>query len=150
MKLIFQTDTEQATIILGERLAKFLKPGSVVAFYGDLGAGKTTMVKGFASGLGVSETVKSTSFVIVTEYRGRVPVYHIDLYRLVSADEFIEIGLESYLNSNGVCLIEWAERAEDLLPPTTIRIRLSLIPNGRQIIIEGLDPGLAQELKQGI
>jgi tRNA threonylcarbamoyladenosine biosynthesis protein TsaE len=146
--LIFETATEQATIALGTQLARFLKPGSVVAFYGDLGTGKTTMIKGFARGLGVQETVKSPSFVIITEYQGRLPVYHIDLYRLKSTAELIEIGLEFYLHGDGVCLIEWADRAESFLPPNTIRIRLSLTPNGREISVEGLDPGLAQELKQ--
>jgi tRNA threonylcarbamoyladenosine biosynthesis protein TsaE len=150
LSLIFETGTEQATILLGERLARFLKPGTVVAFYGDLGAGKTTMIKGFARGLGVQETVKSPSFVIITEYSGRLPVYHIDLYRLESPEQFIEIGLESYLQGEGVCLIEWAERAENLLPPATIRIRLSITSGGRRIEIDGLDPGLIQELKQGI
>jgi tRNA threonylcarbamoyladenosine biosynthesis protein TsaE len=150
LSLIFETETDQATILLGERLARFLNPGAVVAFYGELGTGKTTMIKGIARGLGVREPVKSPSFVIITEYSGRLPVYHVDLYRLSSPAELIEIGLESYLQGDGVCLIEWAERAEGLLPPATIRIQLSFTNTGRRIAIDGLAPGLIEEIKQRI
>ncbi len=145
---VFETESPEATIRLGERIARGLKPGAVVAFYGELGAGKTTMIKGFARGLGVREMVKSPSFVIITEYRGRIPVYHIDLYRIKSPAEFTEIGLESYLTGDGVCLIEWAERAESLLPPaTTIRVKLQVLPAGRRIEIIGWSEGLAEELQ---
>jgi tRNA threonylcarbamoyladenosine biosynthesis protein TsaE len=146
--LVFETTSPAATILLGERLAQFLPAGMVVGFYGELGSGKTTLIKGFARGLGVKEMVKSPSFVIITEYQGRVPVYHIDLYRIHSPEEFIEIGLDSYLRADGVCLVEWAERAEQLLPANAIRIYLSVTPAGRRIAILGLDPGLAEELKQ--
>ncbi len=144
--MVFETADANATITLGERLAKFLQPGAVVALYGDLGAGKTTIVKGFARGLGVRETVKSPSFVIITEYQGKLPVYHIDLYRIKSPAEFTEIGLDAYLTGTGVCLVEWAERAEELLPPHTIRIRLTVLNQTRRIEITGLNPGIAQEL----
>lgn len=146
--MVFETTNEQATILLGERLAKFLKAGAVVAFYGELGSGKTTMIKGFARGLGVKDTVKSPSFVIITEYEGKFPVYHVDLYRIRSQEEFIEIGLDSYLRGDGVCLIEWAERAENLLPEKSIRISLAIVPAGRRIEISGLEPDLVQELKE--
>lgn len=145
--VVYETTDTAATIALGERLALFLKPGAVVAFYGDLGAGKTTMIKGFARGLGVKEIVKSPSFVIITEYQGRMPVYHIDLYRIRSTDELVETGFDSYLSGEGVCLIEWAERAEKLLPQTTIRVKLSILDQGRRIEITGLDRGLTEELK---
>ncbi|NPV14493.1 tRNA (adenosine(37)-N6)-threonylcarbamoyltransferase complex ATPase subunit type 1 TsaE [candidate division WOR-3 bacterium] len=145
--VVYETADTAATIALGERLALFLKPGAVVAFYGDLGAGKTTMIKGFARGLGVKETVKSPSFVIITEYQGRMPVYHIDLYRIRSIDELVETGFDSYLSGEGVCLIEWAERAEKLLPQTTIRVKLSILDQRRRIEITGLDRGLTEELK---
>jgi len=119
----------------------------VVAFYGELGSGKTTMIKGVAAGLGVTETVKSPSFVIITEYQGRLPVYHIDLYRISSPKELDSLGLDSYLEGNGVCLIEWAERAEGLLPADSIRVRLRVERPGRTITIEGLDVGPAEELQ---
>lgn len=145
--MVFETESAEATILLGERLAKFLKPGSVVAFYGELGSGKTTMIKGFARGLGVKEMVKSPSFVIVTEYQGRMPVYHIDLYRINSPEEFTEIGIDSYIGGDGVCLIEWAEKAEGLLPEGTVRIRICVLPKGRRLEITGLAPEVAEELK---
>lgn len=143
----FETESADATILLGERLASFLKPGAVVAFYGELGSGKTTMIKGFARGLGVKEMVKSPSFVIVTEYQGRVPVYHVDLYRIKSPEEFTEIGIESYIGGDGVCLIEWAEKAEGLLPEGAVRIRIAVLPQGRSFEITGLASGVAEELQ---
>jgi len=110
----------------------------VIAFYGDLGAGKTTMIKGVAAGLGVTGVVKSPSFVIATEYAGRIPVYHVDLYRLNENSDFESIGLDSYLEGNGVCLIEWAERAEKVLPQRAIRVRMSVEGAGRRIEVDGL------------
>lgn len=145
--VVFETTDDRATIALGERLANFLKPGVIVAFYGDLGVGKTTMIKGIARGLGVKETVKSPSFVIITEYLGRLPVYHIDLYRIRSIEELLNTGFDSYLRSDGVCLIEWAERAEEILPQNTIRIKLTFADSGRRIEILGLDNRLTEELK---
>ncbi len=142
---------------------------AVVAFYGDLGSGKTTMIKGVARGLGVVEVVKSPSFVIATEYQGKgsrgqgfegsrartlepgnprtLSVYHIDLYRIAKADELEGVGFEEYLERDGVCLIEWAERAEALLPERTIHVRLEFAGRGRKIEITGLDriPGQAAE-----
>jgi tRNA threonylcarbamoyladenosine biosynthesis protein TsaE len=109
-----------------------------LAFYGDLGAGKTTMIKGIAAGLGVADVVKSPSFVIVTEYAGRLPVYHVDLYRLNEIRDFESIGLDSYLEGDGVCLIEWAERAEKVLQDNAIRVRMSVEGSGRRIEISGL------------
>ena len=130
-----------------------------MAFYGELGAGKTTMIKGVAAGLGVTDVVKSPSFVVITEYRGRIPVYHIDLYRLADAvecpvsnvqcpvkvgggqasDAELEgLGLYSYLEDDGVCLIEWAERAEKALSDNAIRVRMSVEGSGRRVEITGL------------
>jgi len=123
---------------LGRALASQLKPGDVIAFHGDLGAGKTTMIKGIAAGLGVSDVVKSPSFVIVTEYAGRLPVYHVDLYRLKENSDFGPIGLDSYLEGAGVCLIEWAERADRVLPKKVMRVRMSVEGSGRRIEITGL------------
>jgi len=126
-----------ATIELGRRLAATLKPGDVVAFYGELGAGKTTMIKGVCAGLGVAELVKSPSFVIITEYQGRVPVYHIDLYRIDSEEALAGVGPESFLSGDGVSLVEWAERAEALLPEGTVRVRLAVEGTGRRVEVQG-------------
>jgi tRNA threonylcarbamoyladenosine biosynthesis protein TsaE len=137
---------------LGRTLASQLTAGDVVAFYGELGAGKTTMIKGVAAGLGVIGVVKSPSFVIVTEYAGKLPLYHVDLYRLgargeglgaddecqLSLEEIEGIGLDSYLDGDGVCLIEWAERAEKVLPDRVKRVRMSVDGSGRRIEISGL------------
>lgn len=152
MRVVFHSSGAAETVSLGRALSSQLEAGDVVAFYGDLGAGKTTMIKGIAAGLGVAEVVKSPSFVMITEYRGRVPVYHIDLYRLgardgghgaghqavMSSEECELLGLEDYLSGDGVCLIEWAERGEQILPQDAIRVRMSVEGSGRRIEISGL------------
>ncbi|VAW38124.1 tRNA threonylcarbamoyladenosine biosynthesis protein TsaE [hydrothermal vent metagenome] len=129
----FVTSTARETEELGMRLAKGLSAGSVVALSGELGAGKTVLARGIARGLGVEGYLKSPSFTIVNEYReGRLPLYHIDLYRLsegaqdasaeVQADE---LGLEEYLYGDGVCVIEWAERALSLIPDEAVRVTIT-------------------------
>jgi len=100
----------------GATLAKQLGPGSVVALYGQLGAGKTVLVQGICQGLGAEIPASSPSFVIVKHYPGRLPVYHLDLYRLNSLEELINLGYEEYFYGKGICLIEWAEKAGELLP----------------------------------
>lgn len=97
------------------------------------------MIKGVCAGLGVTEMVKSPSFVIMTEYRGRLPVYHVDLYRLGPGSDFDAFGLDECLGGDGVCLVEWAERAEPRLPARTIRVRMEVSGAGRTIAIAGLD-----------
>ena len=110
----------------GRELGAKLGPGDVVALTGELGAGKTTLAKAIAEGLGVTETVTSPTFVLVCEYKtGRLPLYHIDVYRLESAGEMNDIGLDEYLYGSGVTVIEWADRIECLLPETTLRIDLN-------------------------
>lgn len=112
----------------------------MVAFHGELGAGKTTMIKGVCAGLGVAEVVKSPSFVIVTEYRGRVPVYHIDLYRLTDARALEGLGLDGYFGGDGICLVEWAERAGTLFGSDAIHVTIEVAGSGRRIAIAGLAP----------
>ena len=115
------------TIARGVELAAALEAGSVLALSGELGAGKTCFVKGIAQGLGITEPITSPTFTLINEYRsGRLPLFHIDLYRLDSAAEAVAIGIEEYLNGNGVTVIEWAERIKDLLPERTRTIRLSV------------------------
>ena len=109
----------------GRAFAKELKPGSVVALIGPLGAGKTTLAKAIARGLGVTETLTSPTFTIVQEYEsGRLPLYHFDVYRVSDEEELFEMGFEEYLHKGGVCLIEWADLIEDMLPPYTVTIKL--------------------------
>ena len=102
-----------------------LNAGDVVALRGDLGAGKTTFTKAVAKGLGVTETLTSPTFTIVQEYEtGRLPLYHFDVYRVHDEDELFEIGFDDYLHAGGVCMIEWADLIEDLLPEGTIYVDL--------------------------
>jgi len=137
----FLTKSSDETIALGKKVGAKLKPGDIVGFYGELGSGKTTMIKGIAMGLGVKEEnlVKSPSFVMILEYKGRHPIYHIDLYRIKDAGELLTIGLDDYLYGNGVCLIEWAEKAKGYLPENIIKIELEAISlEERKIKIIGL------------
>ena len=103
-----------------------MEPNQVYALIGDLGTGKTTLAKAVARGLGVTETLTSPTFTIVQEYEtGRLPLYHFDVYRVNDEDELFEIGLEDYFHKGGVCLIEWADLIEDLLPEGTVTVRLA-------------------------
>ncbi len=137
----FLTQSAEETIELGKKIGSKLKPGAIVGFYGELGSGKTTMIKGICLGLGVKEQdiVKSPSFVMISEYKGNCPIFHIDLYRIKDIGEIHSIGLDDYLYGNGICLIEWAEKVENELPENIIKIRLEVLEqNKRKIIINGL------------
>ncbi len=120
---------------IGELLGKRLERGDVVCLYGDLGAGKTSLAFGIAMGLDVQEQyITSPTFTLVNEYKGRAPFYHIDLYRLKDPRELDGIGFEEYIDSDGVTVIEWAERAEDELPEERLSVYLSYVSeNSREI-----------------
>lgn len=122
--MVIKTNNELETEQLGESLAEKLKPGDVIALYGNLGAGKTAFVRGLAKGLGLSVRVSSPTFTIVNEYLGKTPLFHFDMYRLGSADELFEIGWEDYLDRGGVCAVEWSENVEDAFPPDHIIVRI--------------------------
>ncbi len=122
--LDFISHSETQTRRLGARLAPLLTPGDVLALVGDLGSGKTRWIQGVCQGLGVTDPVISPTFTLVNEYRGRYPVYHIDLYRLADTSEFATFGLEDYLNGSGISLIEWADRAKNLLPAEYLTVEL--------------------------
>ena len=133
--------SEQETEALGEALAGVLSPGAVVAFTGDLGAGKTAFVRGMARGLGVPGRVTSPTFTIVNEYEGgRLPLFHFDLYRLGSADELFDIGWEDFLRRGGVCAVEWSENVAEALEPDAvlIDIRRGDRPEDRIITVKGV------------
>ena len=126
MENTFIMKSEKDTEKLAREFAKGLRAGDVVALVGDLGAGKTTFTKAAAEGLGVTEKLSSPTFTIVCEYEsGRLPLYHFDVYRVNDEDELFEIGFDDYLHGKGVCLIEWANLVEDLLPENTIYVNLS-------------------------
>ncbi|MDH3975835.1 MAG: tRNA (adenosine(37)-N6)-threonylcarbamoyltransferase complex ATPase subunit type 1 TsaE [Deltaproteobacteria bacterium] len=121
-------DVEE-TIALGERLGTFVKSGQVVALIGELGAGKTTLAKAIARGLGVADDVivSSPSYTLVNEYDGRFPLYHFDLYRLEGAHDIHDLGYDEYLEGEGVSLLEWADIAPELLPKEHLEIRMEII-----------------------
>ena len=138
------TNSPAETEDAGASLAARLEPGSVIAFTGDLGAGKTAFTRGLARGLGVTERVTSPTFTIVNEYEGgRLPLFHFDMYRLGSSDELFDIGWEDYLCRGGVCAVEWSENIEDALEEDAIRvdIRRGKHDDQRIITITGGDLG---------
>ena len=139
----YVSNSEGETEDLGRRLGLRLGPGAVVAYTGDLGAGKTAFTRGLARGLDISERVTSPTFTIVNEYEGgRLPLFHFDMYRLEGADALFDIGWEDYLDRGGVCAVEWSELAEEALPPETVFVTIARSPeadNSRVITIEGVD-----------
>ena len=136
----FTTRSPQETERLGAALARYLLPGDVLAYTGDLGAGKTAFTRGLAAGLGITDRVTSPTYTVVNEYlNGRLPLFHFDMYRLHSADELFDIGWEDYLTRGGVCAVEWSENVEDALEDP-IRVELRKVdddPEQRVISIEG-------------
>ena len=137
----FTTKSEEETMDIGRKMGLSLKPGDVIAMTGDLGAGKTHFTMGVAESLGVTEYVSSPTFTIVNEYtNGKIPLYHMDAYRLGDPDELLEIGFEEYVSAGGVVIIEWADIVEDVLPPETIWIKIQRMDmvdlNMRNITVE--------------
>lgn len=126
MEKTIRTKSPEETQALGEKLGRELKAGDVVALIGDLGTGKTCLTQGIARGIGIApnEIVSSPSYILINEYDGKIPIYHIDLYRLETSAEIAELGLGEYMNSDGICIIEWAERMEDGLPDTCMKIHI--------------------------
>lgn len=134
------THSPAETEAVGEALAKTLRPGTVLAFRGDLGAGKTAFTRGLGRGLGCTERVTSPTYTIVNEYTsGRLPLFHFDMYRLRSSEDLFDIGWEDYLERGGVCAVEWSENVADALDGA---IRITIEKTGddsRKITIEGGD-----------
>lgn len=135
MERILITEGPEETISLGEELSRTLRDGDVVALVGELGAGKTTLVQGIARGLFVKEPVVSPSFVLARTYRGRVPLHHLDAYRISSVQELLEVGLDAYLPpEEGVTVVEWADRILDLIPKGSIWITIEFLDGDRRRI----------------
>ena len=140
----------EETQALGERLGRRLGTGDVVACIGPLGAGKTCFLQGLARGLGVTTAVTSPTFVLVNEYRGRLPVYHVDAYRTRSLGELVDVGLEEMLHGEGVTIIEWADKLLPLLPPRAITVSITgLGDEPRRIELAGPAEALAGVSESG-
>ncbi len=135
-KLIFKSVSVGETIKFGERLGKLLAPGHVIALAGELGAGKTTMVKGIVQGLGVTDrrAVRSPTFALVHRYEGRIPVYHFDAYRLENAQEMLDIGSDEMIYGDGVSIIEWADNVSECLPEEYLKVTLIAVSENERTI----------------
>ena len=121
---IYESFSYEDTQKIASEIADTLKGDEFIAMYGDLGAGKTAFVQGLARALGITDHITSPTFTIVNEYEGRVPLYHFDVYRISDPDEMYEIGYEEYVDTDGICIVEWAELIEDLFPPKYYKITI--------------------------
>jgi tRNA threonylcarbamoyladenosine biosynthesis protein TsaE len=146
----YEAADEQATTILGAALAEVLPEGTTVALCGTLGAGKTRLVQAIAEAAGVDRRqVLSPTFVLIQEYHGRRTIYHIDAYRLRDDDEFLALGPEEYFESDGLILIEWADRVESCLPADRIKVRIEVTgPESRRFEIVSIGPKYAGAIRQ--
>ena len=138
--MLIRTHSEQETIEAGAEVGKKLRAGDIIACYGELGSGKTRFLKGVCSALGVHEHITSPTFTIINEYHGSLPVYHFDFYRISTAAEIQELGLEEYFYGNGVCLIEWAEHITNLLPGRHYDVRFELGSTDQERSIQIIEP----------
>ncbi|MDO4507230.1 MAG: tRNA (adenosine(37)-N6)-threonylcarbamoyltransferase complex ATPase subunit type 1 TsaE [Spirochaetales bacterium] len=135
MDFLFHTSTSEETIALGRKIGSLLKAGDVIAMTGTLAAGKTTITKGIAESLGVSDNITSPTFCLISEYDGtKMPLYHMDVYRLEGAEDFVNLGVEDMLYGNGVCIIEWSEKVQSELPKKTIFMKITPSEDGTRTI----------------
>jgi tRNA threonylcarbamoyladenosine biosynthesis protein TsaE len=138
--MIFHTNSPEETEKIGEMLAQKLAPGTIIAYQGDLGAGKTAFTRGLARGLGCTEQVTSPTYTIVNEYlRGRMPLFHFDMYRLRSADDLWGIGWDDYLDRGGICAVEWSENVVEAMEDAITVTIEKTGEDSRRITVEGVD-----------
>jgi tRNA threonylcarbamoyladenosine biosynthesis protein TsaE len=141
------TNSASETKALGEKLARLLKGKEILCLFGQLGSGKTTLVKGLASGLGVKQTeVNSPTFILMRKYAGRLPLYHFDLYRVKNKQEICGIGYEEFIYNSGVAVIEWADKMGSLLPKDYLRIDLSFLEPEKRLLKFSADHKYYREL----
>jgi tRNA threonylcarbamoyladenosine biosynthesis protein TsaE len=133
-QFIKKMHTIEDTNSFGQKLAELLQPGDIITMEGDLGAGKTTLTKAIGAGLGVKRTINSPTFTIIKEYEGRLPLYHMDVYRLENSDE--DIGFEEYFSGEGVSIVEWAQFIEDYLPKERLELTLKHDGEARTILLQ--------------
>lgn len=131
--MIFESNSEKDTFEYARRMGENAKPGEIYCLNGDLGTGKTVFSKGFAKGLGIEDHITSPTFTIVQEYEGRLKLYHMDVYRIADSEEMYEIGFDEMVEGDGVCLIEWAQIIDDILPKDRISVTI------RKNLDKGLD-----------
>ena len=132
--MTFQTKSTEETQELGKIIGSLVKPGDVIAMTGTLGAGKTTITQGIALGLGITENVTSPTFCLISEYEGRMMLYHMDVYRLDGSEDFINLGVDDMLYGNGLCIIEWSEKVKSELPKKSIHLDIAPQKDGSRII----------------
>ena len=134
----------EETEAIGQTLGERLNPGTVLAYLGDLGMGKTAFTRGLARGLGCRGRVTSPTFTIVNEYEGKIPLFHFDMYRLTDSEDLFDIGWEDYLERGGVCAVEWSERISDALPEDTLYVTIARHPDGENWRIITMEGGLPE------
>ncbi|MCI6316879.1 MAG: tRNA (adenosine(37)-N6)-threonylcarbamoyltransferase complex ATPase subunit type 1 TsaE [Spirochaetia bacterium] len=132
--MTLKTNTAEETIELGRKIGRLLTKGDVIAMQGTLAAGKTTITKGIAESLGVTDTITSPTFCLISEYSGKMPLYHMDVYRLDGGEDFINLGTDDMIYGDGVSIIEWSEKIMDDLPKKTIILKLEPQEDGSRII----------------
>ena len=132
--LTFTTSSAEETIELGKKIGRLLKKGDIIAMQGTLAAGKTTITKGIAAALGITETITSPTFCLISEYQGTMPLYHMDVYRLDGTEDFINLGTDDMLYGDGVSIIEWSEKIMEELPSNTIILKITPQEDGKRII----------------
>ncbi len=130
----FVTSSPEETVALGKKIGGMLKNGDVIAMQGTLAAGKTTITKGIAAALGIEDTITSPTFCLISEYQGKMPLYHMDVYRLNGAEDFAELGTDDMIYGNGVSIIEWSEKIMTELPRKTILLKITPQEDGTRLI----------------
>ena len=130
----FITSSPEETVALGKKIGEMLKNGDVIAMQGTLAAGKTTITKGIAAALGIEDTITSPTFCLISEYQGKMPLYHMDVYRLNGAEDFAELGTDDMIYGNGVSIIEWSEKIMTELPRKTILLKITPQEDGTRLI----------------
>ncbi len=153
---VLRTTSPLETEAVGEYLGSLAVPGDIFCLYGDLGAGKTCLARGVARGLGVNEPVTSPTFTLINEYQGRIPFFHMDVYRLEDSEDMVDLGYEEYFFGEGITLLEWAGRISEILPASRLNIFIMTAGEDediREITLEGLGDRyihLAEELKRNV